>query len=105
MAAYRMTPARRAALEKAQAASARKRRKGSKSRTSRLVNRKTLAVAAVGSTILAANTAGQVAATRYRNDTDDIVKQHVIDVRYEALLEKKRREYEFLLKRIKKKIT
>ena len=49
MATYRMTPARRAALEKAQAASARKRRKGgNRSRRSRLVNRHTVALAAVG---------------------------------------------------------
>lgn len=51
MAAYRMTPARRAALEKAQAASARKRRKGTKSRAARLRSRKTLAVVAVAGAV------------------------------------------------------
>lgn len=106
MAAYRMTPARRAALEKAQAASAAKRRRlGNKSRTSRLANRKTLALTAIGSvgaTVVVANTAGQMAATQYRSDTDDIRKGHLVELQYEALLERKRREYEFLLKRIKK---
>jgi len=44
-----MTPARRAALQKAQEASARKRRKlGTKSRRSRLTKRKTLALVAIG---------------------------------------------------------
>lgn len=106
MAAYRMTPARRAALEKAQAASAAKRRRlGNKSRRSRLANRKTLALAAVGgvgATVIAVNTAGQMAATRYKADTEDIRKKHIVELRYEALLEKKRREYEYLLKLTKK---
>lgn len=51
MATYRMTPARRAALKKAQAASARKRRKGTKSRTARLRTRRTLAVVAVAGAV------------------------------------------------------
>lgn len=49
MAVYRMTPARAAALKKAQAASARKRRRGrNRSRIARLVNRRNLVLAAVG---------------------------------------------------------
>lgn len=51
MAAYRMTPARRAALEKAQAASARKRRRGVKSRRARQRNRRAIAAVAVGGAI------------------------------------------------------
>ena len=74
MAEYRMTPARRAALEKAQAASARKRRKlATKSRRSRLTNRKTLALVAVGA-VVAHNVTQQ-------NATDpveqEIVNRHV----------------------------
>lgn len=83
MAAYRMTPARRAALEKAQAASARKRRKGIKSRTSRLANRKTLAVVAVGGFA-----AHKVSAQREENAfvsdpiNDLIINRHVEVARY-----------------------
>lgn len=74
MAAYRMTPARAAALKKAQAASARKRKLGNKSRTSRLVNRKTLAVAAVGGVV-----AGTVAYSQFSGDSvnDAIINRHV----------------------------
>lgn len=105
MAAYRMTPARRAALEKAQAASAAKRRRlATKTRRSRLANRKTLAlVGSVGATAVVANTAGQIAAARYRSGTDEIVKEQRVELRYEALLEKKRREYQYLLKLLKKR--
>lgn len=105
MATYRMTPARRAALEKAQAASAAKRRRlATKSRRSRLANRKTLAlVGGVAATVVVANTAGQIAASRYRSDTNEMVQNHRVELRYEALLEKKRREYQYLLKLLKKR--
>lgn len=76
MAAYRMTPARRAALEKAQAASARKRRKGgNRRRTSRSRNRKALAVVAVagavGGTVAAQHVVSRQAVNRR------IVARHV----------------------------
>ena len=107
MSTYRMTPARRAALERAQAASARKRRKGNKSRTSRLVNRRNLAlvgsIGAIGATLVVTNTAGEIAADRYRADTEKIRREKLIDLRYEALLAKKRREYQFLLRQTKTK--
>lgn len=54
MAEYRMTPARAAALKKAQAASAQKRRRnGNRSRTTRLVNRGTVGLAVVGTAVAA----------------------------------------------------
>ncbi|WP_165572142.1 hypothetical protein [Mycolicibacterium mageritense] len=78
-----MTPARRAALEKAQAASARKRRKGIKSRTARLTTRKTLAVVAVGGFA-----AHKISAQKAENDfvadpmNDLIINRHVETARY-----------------------
>lgn len=80
MADYRMTPARQAALEKAQAASALKRRRlGSKSRTSRLRSRKTLALVAVGG-VVAHNVAQNVAARMSENAfINDPVNQRIIE--------------------------
>lgn len=83
MSTYRMTPARRAALEKAQAASARKRRKGVKSRTSRLTNRKTLAVVAIGG-FAAHKVSQQREETAFASDpiNEMIISRHVETARY-----------------------
>ncbi|WP_304114561.1 hypothetical protein [Mycolicibacterium bacteremicum] len=85
MAAYRMTPARRAALEKAQAASARKRRKlGTKSRTSALRSRKTLAAVAVGGFVAHNVVKNKVEERQFENDpiNEAIVNRHVEVARY-----------------------
>lgn len=91
MAAYRMTPARRAALEKAQAASARKRRKGNKSRTSRLARRKTLALATVTTAAVTGVAAHRVNEQKLENEVAAdpinqlIINRHVELARYHNL--------------------
>lgn len=75
MAVYRMTPARRAALEKAQAASAAKRRLATRGRSSRLLNRKTVALVAIGG-VVAHKIGQQLEENRFESENQKIIDRH-----------------------------
>lgn len=75
MAAYRMTPARRAALEKTQAASAAKRRLATRGRSSRLLNRKAVALVAIGG-VVAHKIGQQLEENRFESENQKIIDRH-----------------------------
>ena len=79
MAAYKMTPARRAAIRKAQAASARKRKKRAANRPTpkQVRNRKIVKGVAIGAAVVGVGVAGVYGAKEYQKSDTHYVRKSV----------------------------